>query len=126
MGKWDSIFPAASDSSTCCIPTITPSAAAVTPPADGFHQFGLEKPFVITDAISLVIGGGIAYSDGYFGSSDWNHYYATVSLPIQLNCRTTLTPYLGYTGATDGMVMDGITFGSVGTPQSDISTAESP
>lgn len=89
-------------------------------PSGWFHQFGLEKPFVITDAISLVIGGGIAYSDGYFGSSDWNHYYATVSLPIQLNCRTTLTPYLGYTGATDGMVMDGITFGSVGTPQSDI------
>jgi len=85
-----------------------------------YHQAGLEKTFGLTDNIGLVLGVGIGYSDGYFGDSDWNHYYATASLPIELNCRTTLTPYIGYNGATSGMVADGITVGSVGVAQSDI------
>lgn len=89
-------------------------------PSGWYHQFGLEKSFDLTDSICLVLGGGVAYSDGYFQSSGWNHYYASVSLPIEINCRTKLTPFLSYTGAPDGMVMDGIAFGTVGTPQSDI------
>ena len=91
-----------------------------TAPRGWYHQLGLEKQFDLTDSLTVVFGSGIAYSDGYYVASGWNHYYATVSLPIELNCRTTLTPYLGYTGATDGMVTDGILFGSVGTPQSDV------
>ena len=85
-----------------------------------YHQAGIEKSFGLTDSVSLVLGAGVGYSDGYFGGSGWNHYYATASLPIALNCRTTLTPYIGYNGAPDTWIADGITIGSVGVAQSDI------
>ena len=91
---------------------------------DGYYyQLGLEKSFGLTDNISLVLGAGVGYSDNYFilpgnvSDSGWNHYYATASLPIQLNCRTTLTPYVGYNGAPDTWIADGI--GGF-NPQSDI------
>lgn len=89
-------------------------------PSGWYHQLGLEKSFGLTDNISLVLGAGVGYSDGYFGGSGWNHYYATASLPIVLNCRTTLTPYIGYVGAPDTWIADGIVTTAVGTPQSDI------
>lgn len=89
-----------------------------------YHQIGVEKSFGLTDSISLVLGVGIGYSDNYFSAltpndSDWNHYYATASLPIQLNCRTTLTPYIGYNGSPNGFVTDGVNPTLV-DPQSDI------
>lgn len=68
---------------------------------DGFvHRAGLEKSVPLGDAVSLQLSGGVGYHDGYFfrGSSDWSHYYLGAALPIELNCRTTLTPYLGYQG----------------------------
>ncbi|MEQ1839150.1 MAG: hypothetical protein ABL994_01965 [Verrucomicrobiales bacterium] len=69
-----------------------------------YHQVGLEKSFAITDNISLVLAGGAGYLDGLINSAvsggqqghGWNHYYAKASLPIQLNCRATLTPFVGY------------------------------
>lgn len=73
-----------------------------------YHQIGIEKSFGITDSISLVVGTGVGYSDGYYGPSGWNAYYVTASLPIELNCRTTLTPYITYNGAPDGFVADTI------------------
>lgn len=89
-----------------------------------YHQLGVEKSFTITDSISLVVGAGVGYSDNYFSvltanDSDWNHYYATVSLPIALNCRTTLTPYIGYNGSPGGFVTDGVD-PTLLDPQSDI------
>ncbi len=93
-----------------------------------YHQFGLEKSFGLTDSISLVLGTGVGYSDNYFNpaapnfftprDSGWNHYYVTASLPIELNCRTTLTPYIGYVGGPDSWIVDGINV--TGTPQSDL------
>lgn len=71
-----------------------------------YHQVGVEKTFGLTDNIGLVVGVGVGYSDGYFGDSGWNHYYATASLPIELNCRTTLTPYVGWNGSPTGYVTD--------------------
>lgn len=95
-----------------------------------YHQAGLEREFGLTDAISLVLDCGIGYSDGYFpvgtglsNTSGWNHYFFTASLPIQLNCTTTITPYIGYVGAPDGFVLDGFNSaatGGVGNAQSDI------
>ncbi len=95
--------------------------------AGWFHELGVEKTFELCDEASLVLGTGIGYSDGYYDSatfgiardSGWNHYYVKASLPISLNCRTTLTPYIAYNGATGGMIADGIDVG-VGGPQSDI------
>lgn len=90
-----------------------------------YHQIGIERSFGLTDSISLVLGTGVGYSDNYFANlgvtardSGWNHYYVTASLPIQLNCRATLTPYIGYVGAPDTWVVDGL--GVTGSPQSDI------
>lgn len=98
-----------------------------------YYQAGLEKTFGITDAISLVLGAGVGYSDQYFSSpkvgldlsdggpsSGWNHYYVTASLPIALNCRATLTPYISYSGAPDGWVADGIDAATGIERQSDI------
>lgn len=94
-----------------------------------YYQAGIEKTFGLTDNVSLVLGTGIGYSDNYFANgitgfaagrqSGWNHYYVTAALPIELNCRATLTPYIGYSGAPDTFVVDGLNVG-VGGAQSDI------
>jgi hypothetical protein len=39
-------------------------------------------------------------------SSGWNQYYLRASLPIELNCRTVLTPYIGNAGASDSWLVD--------------------
>ncbi len=89
-------------------------------PRGWYHQIGLERAFQITDKVSLVAGAGVGYTDGYFEvgglvpnafsprGSGWNHYYVNVALPIELNCRTTLTPYVGYLGGPDTWIVDGI------------------
>ena len=94
--------------------------------AGWFHELGFERSFELCDKASLVLGAGVGYSDGYYDSatfglnrdSGWNNYYAKASIPISLNCRTTLTPYIGYNGAANGMIADGINVGL--GPQSDI------
>lgn len=88
-----------------------------------FHQLGAERSFGLTDNINLVLGAGVTYGDDYWGvGSNWNNYYATASLPIQLNCRTVLAPYISYTGnggAAGSWATSGI--GAFGNgPQSDI------
>ncbi len=65
-----------------------------------YHHAGFEKTFGLTDAMSLVLGVGVGYNDQYVvGTSGWSNYYATAALPIELNCRATLTPYIGYNGS---------------------------
>lgn len=81
-----------------------------------FWDLGLEKTIDVLGH-DLVLAGGAAYADNYWGtapnletggrSSGWNHYYLRASLPIELNCRTVLTPYIGYVGAPDSWLMDG-------------------
>lgn len=81
-----------------------------------YWDFGLERSFDVLGH-SLVLGGGVAYADNYWGaapafqtggrSSGWNHYYLEAALPIELNCRATLTPYIGYVGAPEGWLLDG-------------------
>ncbi len=74
-----------------------------------YHTIGLEKSISLTDEVSLVVSGGAGYLDGqmdYAGlygqqGHGWSNYHAKIALPIQLNCRTTLTPYVGYY-KTDG------------------------
>jgi hypothetical protein len=69
-----------------------------------YHNAALQKSFGITDNINLVVETGVGYSDDYwvhYWNSGWAHYYAKASLPIQLNCRATLTPYIGFNGGMD-------------------------
>lgn len=87
-------------------------------PSGWYHQLGAYKNFGISDAVSLVFGAGVGYSDGYWGGSGWNHYFLNATLPIELNCRTTLTPYVGYNGSPDTWIADGII--GAGQAQSDI------
>lgn len=89
-----------------------------------YHHLGLERSFSLTDDVSLVLGAGVAYSDNYFHrfkaqDSGWNHYYLTLALPVKLNCRTTLTPYIGFTGAPNTWITDGINPSGL-NPQTDI------
>lgn len=81
-----------------------------------YHHAGIEKSFGLTDAASLVLGAGVGYNDNYFGQagSGWSHYYATASLPIDLNCRATLTPYIGYNGGISGQGLTSDALGSAG------------
>ncbi len=90
-----------------------------------YHQIGLERNFGLTDHVGLTLGAGLAYSDHYLEpvaarrGSGWNHYYLMAELPVQLNCRTVLTPYIGYIGAPQTW----IAHGAIGTwpeTQSDI------
>lgn len=72
-----------------------------------YHHAGVEKTFGITDAMSLVLGAGVGYNDNYLtGNSAWSNYYVNAALPIELNCRTTLTPYIGYNGGINGGTSD--------------------
>jgi hypothetical protein len=101
-----------------------------TSPSGWFHQLGLERAFEVTDSVKIVLGGGVGYTDGYFTvkgfvpnrfsprSSGWNHYFLRASLPVQLNCRTTLSPYIGYNGGPDTWIVDGISGSD--EPQTDI------
>jgi hypothetical protein len=94
-----------------------------------FWDLGLERSFEVFGQ-DLVLAGGVAYADNYWGSaptfqtggrsSGWNHYYLTASLPIQLNCRTVLTPYLGYVGAPDSWLLDGAPNWNGNSGQSDL------
>ncbi len=92
-----------------------------------YHELGFEKTIELCDKAGLVLGGGVGYTDNYYDTvlygsnrdSGWNHYYLRASLPIYLNCRTTLTPYIGYNGAPDTWIADGIDAGVEG-PQTDI------
>lgn len=90
-------------------------------PEGWYHQFGLEKSIAVTDNIGLVLAGGVGYLDGLLDNplngqdgSGWNHYYLSASLPIALNCRTTLTPYVAYrsellfNGSTDDFEDDNV------------------
>ncbi|MDF1740427.1 MAG: hypothetical protein P1U86_14805 [Verrucomicrobiales bacterium] len=72
-----------------------------------YHTAGFEKTIGLTDAVSLVLGAGVGYNDQYLAGatanfSGWSNYYATAALPIELNCRATLTPYIGYNGSIYG------------------------
>lgn len=64
------------------------------------HHIGLVKSIGLTDSLSVVLSGTIGYHDEYFpgGGNDWSYYNINASLPIALNCRATITPYIGYYG----------------------------
>lgn len=72
-----------------------------------YYLAGISKTFGLTDNIDLVLETGVGYMDNYFlvtNSSNWSHYYINASLPIRLNCRATLTPYVGWNGSPDSWI----------------------
>jgi hypothetical protein len=81
-----------------------------------YWDISAERQFDVA-GLPLVLTGGVAFSDNYWGSapsrqtggrtSGWNHYFLRASMPIELNCRTVVTPYVGYLGAPEGWLMDG-------------------
>lgn len=82
-----------------------------------YWDLGLEREFDVFGH-GLILAGGVTYADNYWGrgpnfrnagrSSGWSSYYLRASLPIALNCRTTLTPFVGFVGAPDTWLMDGM------------------
>jgi hypothetical protein len=94
-----------------------------------FWNLGLERSLEVFGQ-EFVLGGGVTYADNYWGaapalqsggrSSGWNHYYLRAAMPVELNCRTVITPYLGYAGAPDGWLLDGAPYWGAFAGQSDI------
>ena len=95
------------------------------------HTLALEKGFDITDAIGLDLSGGVLYNDNYWSypnagfpgpgnvlntfaggtnarDAGWHSYFLRAGLPIALNCRATLTPYIQYNGTPDTWTGDGM------------------
>ena len=61
-------------------------------------------------------GVGNVQNGNWGNDSGWHSYYVGASLPIQLNCRATLTPFVQYNGTPDGWTGDGMyhsTFGGL-------------
>lgn len=100
-----------------------------------FHEFSLSKSIAITDCMSLDLGAEVAYNDGYWSGyglstpgpgfaggygSGWNHYKVSAALPIALNCRATLTPYIAYSGTPDAWIADGLNGGVPGANENDV------
>lgn len=96
------------------------------------HTFGVERSLCLTANIGLDLSGGVLYSDNYWPadttaafdgtfdrrtSTGWNSYYVRAAFPIELNCRSVLTPYIGYNGAPDGWIADGVNTFGPGTTQ---------
>ena len=82
------------------------------------HTMALSKSIALTDNIGLDLSGGALYTDNVWPrswgfpfqharSSGWNNYFIRAALPIALNCRATLTPYIGYNGTPDTWIGDG-------------------
>ncbi len=76
-----------------------------------YHHVGVNYTQCVTDCIKLDLSAGVSYSDGLWSGfgigntgSGWNNYYIRAGLPIALNCRATLLPYVGYSGTPDGWV----------------------
>ena len=82
--------------------------------SDWFHTFGVSKAFELTDRVGLELSGEVGYTDDIWAGaqitpgrgSGWNHYGLRAGLPIALNCRATLTPYVAYNGSPDGWRAD--------------------
>ena len=96
------------------------------------HDIGLSKDIALNDRMALALSAGFVHTDNVWpllttfpgaggllvdrtSSSGWNHYYIQAGLPIALNCRATLTPYIGYNGTPDGWMADGVN-GDVAVP----------
>lgn len=95
------------------------------------HMLGVEKCLELTDGVGLNLGAGVLYTDNYWpadttafvdgnrdrqSSTGWNSYYLRAAFPIALGCRATVTPYIGYNGAPDSWIADGVqAFGGSGT-----------
>lgn len=57
----------------------------------------------LTERVSLELGTGISYGEGYYGVSGFNHVFLTASLPIAITERLTLSPYISHTWAVDSL-----------------------
>jgi len=53
--------------------------------------------------VSLDVGALISYGWNYYGVDDWNNIQASIGLPIALTSTATLTPYIAYSWALDGL-----------------------
>ena len=101
-----------------------------------FHTFSLAKSFCLSDSVDLQLSGGANYNDNFWDGREfltigsqtgplgngpgpnrdagWHNYYLRADLPIKLNCRATLTPYVAYNGTPDGWIADQLWAGPIG------------
>jgi hypothetical protein len=53
--------------------------------------------------VGLELGALVSYGWNYYGVDDWNNVQISAGLPISLTDRATLTPYIAYSWALDGL-----------------------
>lgn len=78
-----------------------------------YLELGAETTIELTDRIALVPGGSISYADDYYGVDGFNAVGASLSLPIGLTDRATLTPYIAATWEIDESGQDDEVYGGV-------------
>ncbi len=90
-----------------------------------YTELALSRSFGITDALAVIVEGGLAYDSGYnwaydSGGSDFNHYFFKATLPIELKSNVTFSPYVGFNGSPTGWSTDGAWNNGSTNDQSDI------
>ena len=72
--------------------------------AEGFYfQTGLDKVVPLSNCLDLELGGGVSYTDDYFGSDGWNHAFATAGVAWHWTEAATLRAYVGGNFVLDGL-----------------------
>ena len=80
-----------------------------------FHTAGLATSIPIFKCTSLDLSGEVTYNDDVLGDrSGFHNYLLKAALPVALNNRATLTPYIAYNGTPDGWSADGVDTGFFG------------
>ncbi len=70
-----------------------------------YHEASLSKSYDLAEKVALDLAAGVGYFDGFGTSgndSGVGQIFASAGLPIALNCRTTLTPYVAYNDTQRG------------------------
>ncbi|MDF1810813.1 MAG: hypothetical protein P1V20_01305 [Verrucomicrobiales bacterium] len=87
------------------------------------HTVMLDKEFCITDCVSVIVSGGVVYTDNVWtstargknanqesggNSSGWNNYFLEATMPMAVGNCAILSPYIGYNGTPDSWLADGV------------------
>lgn len=69
---------------------------------DWYYEISLGRTIEISEKMALEIGSTVGYWDFGGNEAGVSHRQYTASLPIQINCQLTVTPYLSYIDSMQG------------------------
>lgn len=76
-----------------------------------YFELSLKKGYELNEWASVTLGAGISYSidywdDNYSDSSDFNHWYIGLAVPLKATEYLTVTPYVTYTDGLNALDFD--------------------